>query len=145
MDLDHDADTLIDRIGVLRQPSDLDLLVFFARHPRALLTSEQLAAFLGYGVKEIAASLDLLLTAGLITRTPNRTHAARLYTLCVDGPNGGWLPTLVRLASAREARLALIRALKRRSSQELDPHARVETQTASQRSALPFAVRKSAG
>jgi hypothetical protein len=30
------------------RPCDLDLLIFFARHPRILLASEQLAVLLGY-------------------------------------------------------------------------------------------------
>jgi len=38
------ARRLVERIGVLRNACDLDLLLFFVRHPRALLTSEQIAA-----------------------------------------------------------------------------------------------------
>lgn len=116
MDLDDDARRLIDRTDVLRHPSDLDLLLFFARHPHSFLASEQLAAFLGYGVKQIAASLDLLRAASLITRTPNPAHAAELYVFSPEGRSDGWLPTLLRLASTREGRLAMIWALKRRSS-----------------------------
>ena len=117
MDLTGNAARLIDRIGVLRQPCDLDLLLFFARHPRSLLASEQVAAFLGYGAKEIAASLDLLLEAGLLTRTPNPRHAARMYVLAVGGSGGGWLPALLQLASTRQGRLELIQALKRRPAE----------------------------
>jgi hypothetical protein len=117
MDQNHDARRLLDHIDVLRHPSDLDLLIFFARHPRSLLASEHLAAFLGYGVKEIAASLDLLLGAGLIARTPNPSHAARLYVFSVDGPSGEWLPALLKLASTRQGRLAMIWELRRRASQ----------------------------
>ena len=117
MDLENDARRLLDRYDVLRHPSDLDLLIFFARHPRALLSTEQLTAFLGYGFKEIAASLDLLIEAGFLTRTPNRRHAARMYVFAVNGPAGGWLPGLMRFASTREGRLALISAIRRKSSQ----------------------------
>jgi hypothetical protein len=117
MDLEHDARRLLDRIDVLRHPSDLDLLIFFARHPRSLLASEQLAAFLGYGVKEVAASLDLLLGATLITRTPNPSHAARLYVFSVDGRVSDWWPELLTLASTRQGRVAMIRELRRRASQ----------------------------
>ena len=108
---------LLDRIGVLRHPCDLDLLVFFARHPRSMLASEDLAAFLGYGIRQVAASLDLLLGAGLVTRGQNPTRAARLYVFVEGGPNGGWLPELSRLASSREGRLAMIWALRQRASE----------------------------
>ena len=114
MDIEHDARRLVAEIDVLHHPCDLDLLLFFARHPRTLLASEQLAAFLGYGVKEITASLNLLLEAGLLTRTPNPKHAARMYIFAVDGPGAGWLSALVKLASTREGRLELIWALRRR-------------------------------
>ena len=105
---------LLDRIEVLRHPSDVDLLIFFARHPRALMANEQLAALLGYGIKQIAESLDVLLQAGFLRRIPNRAHAARMYVFVANGPNEGLLPPLVELACTREGRLAIRRALKRR-------------------------------
>ncbi len=115
----EDVRRLLDRIRVLRHACDLDLLVFFARHPRSLLTSESLASFLGYDLKNIADSLDVLLGAGLLKRTQTPTHAARLYVFAPDGTpggtNGGWLPSLLELASTREGRLALRDALARRS------------------------------
>ena len=110
-----DARLLLERIGVIRRPCDLDLLVFFIRHPRSLLASESLASFLGYDLKEIAESLDVLLDARLITRTQTPAHAARLYVLAVGDPDGdthpSWLPSLLALASTREGRLALRDAL----------------------------------
>jgi hypothetical protein len=115
MSVEDDATTLLDRIGVLRHPSDLDLLIFFARHPQALLSSEHLAAFLGYGAKEIAASLDLLVEGGFVSRTPHPKHAARMYAIA-DGSHGEWLPALLAMASTREGRLALIKTLRRRSA-----------------------------
>lgn len=78
MDPEGDARRLRSRLGVLRQPCDLDLLIFFAKHPRTLLDDEKLAAFLGYGAKEMVASLDLLLEAGFLMRTSNPKHAARM-------------------------------------------------------------------
>ena len=116
MNLENDARRLLDELDVLRHPCDLDLIIFFARHPRSLLASEQLAAFLGYGVKEIADSLELLLDAGFLTRTPNPRHVARMYVFSVDAPGGGWLPALVRLAATRNGRLELIWAIRERSS-----------------------------
>jgi hypothetical protein len=102
---------LLDRIKVLRHPSDVDLLVFFARHPRALIASEQLATFLGYEIKQIAESLDVLLKAGFLRRIPNRAHAARLYVFTANGTDEGLLPPLVKLACTREGRLAIRQAL----------------------------------
>jgi hypothetical protein len=119
MDLEKDASRLLDQLDVLRHASDLDLLVFFARHPRTLLSSEQIAAFLGYGVKEIAASLDLLLEAGFLTRTPNPRHVARMYLLAAPPPGGGWLRAVKRLATTRAGRLALIGEIRRRSSDSM--------------------------
>ena len=114
----EDARRLLDQIAVLRRGCDLDLLIFFARHPRSLLASESLAGFLGYDLKEVAESLEVLLSAGLLTRTQTPAHAARLYVLAVEGTNGGstaeWLPSLVALASTREGRLALREALTHR-------------------------------
>ena len=116
----EDARRLLDQIAVLRRGCDLDLLIFFARHPRSLLASESLAGFLGYDLKAVAESLDVLLGAGLLTRTQTPAHAARLYVLAIDGTNGGttadWLPSVIALASTREGRLALRDALTERST-----------------------------
>lgn len=106
---------MLERIGVIRRPCDLDLLIFFVRHPRSLLASESLAGFLGYDLKEIAESLDALLDARLITRTQTSAHAARLYVLAIETTDGdtnpGRLSSLLALASTREGRLALRAAL----------------------------------
>ena len=105
-----DAQNLLARIGVLHSRCDLDLLVFFSRHPTALLTSEQIANWLGREIKAIAASLDVLLTARLIERTQNPTHAVRMYVFRADFGGGGWLPTLIGTAKTRAGRIALIEA-----------------------------------
>jgi hypothetical protein len=86
----EDADRLLDRIGMLRHPCDLDLLLFVARHPRTLITSKQIAAWLGYELKQIADSLEVLLEGGLRTRRQNPTHAARMYVFAIGGTAGGW-------------------------------------------------------
>ena len=125
LNLQDSASQLISRVGVLRHPCDLDLLLFFARHRRALLTSDQLAALLGYEVKDIAASLELLLDAGLLSRTPNRKHAARLYVFAAGSdPEREWVPALLRVGSTREGRLEMMRALRRRRSTESGDAAR---------------------
>lgn len=138
----QDARRLLDRISVLRHPCDLDLLLFFARHPRTLLTSEQLAAWLGYELNEIADSLEVVMTAGLLTRTQNPTHAARMYVFAMAGPNGGWLPSLLESASTRQGRLALIEALSGGASNDTDgPVARGTRDTTTPRR-RPFVVRR---
>lgn len=118
---------LLERIRVLRHPCDLDLLLFFVRHPRALLTSDQIAAFLGYDVKQLGESLDVLVTAELLTRTQKPASASRMYVFAVGGPHGGWLPSLVEFASTRDGRLALLASLTDRThDQTLGPMARRE-------------------
>jgi DNA-binding MarR family transcriptional regulator len=47
--------------------------MFLHRHPRTLLTSEQLAGFLGYNLKEIARALDSFIEAGLLERTAQQS------------------------------------------------------------------------
>ena len=70
---------LLARLSVIRNGCDLDLLVFLYRHPRTLLTNEQIAAFVGRDMKQVAQSLDTFIEAGLLERTQNPTHAARMY------------------------------------------------------------------
>jgi len=101
---------LLDRIAVLRDPCDLDLLLFFVRHPRALLSSDQIAALLGYAVKRLGDSLDVLVTVDLLSRTQKPNGVARLYVFA-DGVAPDWLSPLVELASTRAGRLALRNAL----------------------------------
>lgn len=138
----EDIDRLLDRVGVLRHACDLDLLVFFARHPRALLTSEQLATWLGYELKQIAQSLEVLFDAGFITRTQNPTHAARMYVFAIGGSNGGWLPTLLKLASTRVGRLAMVAALSRRTSTDTNGPVARERQIGVTSPRRPVVVRR---
>jgi hypothetical protein len=60
---------LLARTAMVRDACDLDLLLFFHRHPRSLLTSDELAAFVGYDIKQIAESLEAFIEAGLLGRT----------------------------------------------------------------------------
>ena len=124
----EDARRLLDGIGLTRL-CDLDLLLFFARHPRALLSSESLAGFLGHDLKDIADSLELLMAAGLLTRTQTTAHAARLYEFAPDEASGDWLASLVALASTREGRLVLRRGLRTRrdSASERSQHGKPES------------------
>lgn len=108
----NDARRLLDRNGFLRHPSDLDLLIFFARHPRVLLASESLARFLGYDLKRIASSLDALLAAGLLVRTQTATHAARLYVFVETDAQPEWVQSVLRLASTAAGRRELRTAVR---------------------------------
>ena len=107
---------LLHRIGCLRQPCDLDLLLFFSRHPRAYLLTERLAEYVGYELPQVAQSLETVITAGLLRRSPDSTHPARLYVLTPGSTRGGWLSSLLRIAATRKGRLAVIHALKQRQS-----------------------------
>ncbi|HEX5411136.1 MAG TPA: hypothetical protein VFZ27_04675 [Terriglobia bacterium] len=102
--------------AIIRNACDLDLLIFLWRHPRTLLTSEQVAAFVGYPMKEAAESLELFIGAGLLDRTQNALHAARMYVLKLDGPHGSRLKRLLELASTREGRYRVIEVLRPESS-----------------------------
>jgi DNA-binding MarR family transcriptional regulator len=90
---------------------DIDLLLFFFRHPRTLLTSDRLAAYVGYDLNQIARSLDKLIESGLVERSRNPTYATRLYCLKTDAFQYEWLSWLCEIGSTREGRLELIEAL----------------------------------
>ena len=66
---------------------------------------------MGYPLNEIAQSLDVLLEAGLLTRTQNKARTARMYVFSTDGTKDERLVTFVARASTREGRLALRQAL----------------------------------
>jgi hypothetical protein len=93
----------------VRHPCDLDLLLFFRRHPCALLAAERLAAFLGYGTDQVAKSLDGLAAAGLLDRSPNPSHGAWLYRLELD--HRPELSSLLNIAVTCEGRRAVMRLL----------------------------------
>jgi hypothetical protein len=105
-----DARAVLSRIPAIAHTSDLDLLIFFAKHPRTLMSSEQLARLLGYQLSDVAHSLDVLLSIGILTRTQNPARLPRMYCFTADGDDG-WLPRLMTLGSTRAGRLALRHAL----------------------------------
>src|SRR5256886_13741322 len=80
---------LLDRIECLRHPCDLDLLLFFSRHPRAYLLTERLAEYVGYELPQVAQSLETVITARLLRRSPDSTHPAPLYLLTPGSTPGG--------------------------------------------------------
>lgn len=113
---------LLSRAALVGSACDLDLMVFLHRHPRSLVTSEQLAAFVGYDIKEVAKSLEAFIDAGLLERTQNPMHAARMYLLVIDGPRHDGLRDLLNFASTRTGRRGVLQALasgrSRRPSKE---------------------------
>ena len=110
-----DIKHVLDETGPrLSHPCDLDLLRFFRRHPRALLTSEQLAACVGYDVRQVGRSLDSLIGAGLVTRSQAPRFSARMYVLTSGGTLGGWLKSLLEVATTPAGRRVLLQALARR-------------------------------
>lgn len=103
---------LLAQAAVIRSACGLDLLVFLYRHPRTLLTSEQLAGFVGYPLNDIAKALDTFIEAGLLERTAQQSgHAARMFLLLLDGPQGGGVKALLELASMRQGRQDILEAL----------------------------------
>src|SRR2546429_7156945 len=92
---------LLDRIECLRHPCDLDLLLFFSRHPRAYLITERLAEYVGYELPQVAQSLETVITAGLLRRSPDSTHPAPLYGLTPGSTRGGGVPPVPPKAPTR--------------------------------------------
>lgn len=106
------------RSPVIRTACDLDLLLFFARHSRALLTTEQVAAFVGYGLKQVSECLEHLVAAGLVRRQRAGTPGTCLFAFEADETDDGSLAALLRFAADREGRLAVMSALDDRSATE---------------------------
>lgn len=119
--------SLLKRIRGIRHACDLDLLLFFYRHPTALLTGEQLVAYLGYDREQVAKSLDGLIAAGLVTRSQNPTHTARLYVLEFDALPGGMLRTFLNVTATRQGRQDVMRLLDADSSRTTRASARRNT------------------
>jgi hypothetical protein len=112
---------LLARTPFIQNACDLDLILFLHRHPRMLLTSERLAELVGYNLKEIAKSLDSFIDAGVLERTQQSTHAARLFVLTVDGPHVGGVRTLLDLGSTRQGRRFILDALRERGPRPGEP------------------------
>src|SRR2546429_6867905 len=107
---------LLDRIGCLKHPCDLDLLLFFDRHPRAFLIRERLAEYVGYDLTQVEDSLETLITAGLLRRSPDSTHPAQLYVLTRGSTLGGWLSSLLRIAPTPAVRPSVIHVIQQRQT-----------------------------
>ncbi|MBI3628494.1 MAG: hypothetical protein HY217_02735 [Candidatus Rokubacteria bacterium] len=80
--------------GGLRHPSDLDLLLFFYRHPHVLLTLDHLAAYTGYDLQQVAQPLDFPVGGGLLRRELHETHSREMYLVGTGGAEE-WLQSLL--------------------------------------------------
>ncbi len=107
----EDLRTLLGSLGAVRNRCDLDLLLFFYRHPHALLTAESLVSYLGHDHDRVAKSLDGLIAADLVTRSQNPSRSARLYELNLDGRPGNKLAALLKIAATRQGRNEVMRLL----------------------------------
>lgn len=95
----------------VRHACDLDLLLFFYRHPCALLTADQLVAYLGYERAQVGRSLEEMIAAGLVTRSKNPAHTARLYVLKPDALPGGLLRSFLKIVATHQGRQEALRLL----------------------------------
>lgn len=103
---------LLAQAAVIRGACELDLLVFLYRHPRTLLTNEQLATYVGYDMKQVAKAVDAFIDAQILDRTTQTsTHAARMYLLVLDGPRRQGLHAVLGIASTRRGRQNILRLL----------------------------------
>ncbi len=107
----QDLTRLLAGAPFIKDACGLDLLVFLHRHPRTLLTSEQLAAFVGYDMQQVGKALDAFVDAGILERIQSSSHAARMYLLSLNGPQGGGIKPLLDIASTRGGRRNLLEAL----------------------------------
>src|ERR1051326_3496331 len=106
-----EIEALLARNPAVAGACELDLLVFLYRHPRSLLTNEQLADFIGYGMKQIADARNAFIEAGLLERTQTTTHAARMYLLLLAGPQMEGLRKLLAFASTMQGRRSILKML----------------------------------
>lgn len=108
----QDLRSMLDEIRSIRHACDLDLMLFFVRHPCALLTSEQLFTHLGYGQEQAADSLDSLVDAGFLTRSQGALRAVCLYLLGPGSQRDGPLAPLLQIAAAPGGRQRVMRLLE---------------------------------
>jgi predicted transcriptional regulator len=120
-----DPSVLLQRMSGIRHRCDLDLLLFFQRHSCALLAAERLAACLGYGIDQVAKSLEGLIAAGLLDRSGKPSHGARLYHLKLNSRPE--LSSLLSIAVTCEGRRDVMRLLRPESGRGTGHPARVVT------------------
>lgn len=105
---------MLDEVRCIRHACDLDLLLFFTRHPSALLAAEQIFARLGCDFQQAAVSLEALVDAGIVKRSRGRTGAVCLYALEAGGLEDAALRSLLRLSATPSGRRNIMRLLESR-------------------------------
>jgi len=105
-----EARAVLSHITVLRHHCDLDLLMFFSRHPQVFISREQIARLLGHQLDDTNRSLEGLLAAGVLKRTEGQASPAQMFVLSAAAHEGP-IAAVVALASSREGRAALRRVL----------------------------------
>ena len=103
--------SLLDHIRGIRDACDLDLMLFFYRHPRALLTSDRLATCVGYDREQVAKALDGLIADGLLMQSRSRSNTVNLYVLDLGGVASEALSSLLEFAVTRGGRVSVMRLL----------------------------------
>jgi hypothetical protein len=102
---------LLARVQVIRAPCELDLLLFLYRHPRALLTNQQLAALVGYDMDQVAKATDEFIIARLLQRSTNFKHESHMYLLELNGEYEEDLTAILIMASSRQGRVDILEVL----------------------------------
>ncbi len=89
-----------------------DMLVFLDRHPSILVSTEDVALFVGYATADVVAALDSLESTGLVERS-RVSQGVRLYHLTApaDPTRRDALERLMTLADSHTVRL--LRARRR--------------------------------
>jgi hypothetical protein len=105
---------LVEAAGI-RTACEFDVLLFFSRHPRVVLSDEQLATYVGHEIHQVARALELLLSAGLLNLVRNPSASTAMYVLAVERVEQ-WLEPVRRLCATPDGRHALRTSLKARRS-----------------------------
>jgi hypothetical protein len=104
-------------LQLLDSPCDLDVLIFAQRHPRALLTVEDIARAVGRDAEAVRASIETLMVSGLIAWIKTRRPDCEPGVLFYEFTPGTWdavLPALCWVTSSPDGRRVLRQALCRR-------------------------------
>jgi hypothetical protein len=100
----------------IREACEFDLLLFFARHPRVVLRTEQIATYVGHEVQHVARALEQMLAASLLKQGLSPGAGGTMYVLAADHLKE-WLEPVRRLCATPDGRHALRTLLKERQSQ----------------------------
>jgi hypothetical protein len=104
-------------LKLLDSPCDLDVLTFAQRHPRALLTIDDIARAVGRDADAVRVSIEALTVAGLVAPVKIRCEAPDVGVLFYEFSPGSWdaiLAALCWVTASAEGRRVLRDALLRR-------------------------------